>query len=50
MLKKYIRKTPGKKLKIQMTDTSFIRNKYGIDKVKRNKYAKNTYKYKIFII
>lgn len=40
LLEKYIKRTPANKLKIQSTDTTFIRNKYGSEKVGRNKQMK----------
>jgi transposase len=50
MLKKYIKKSPNNKLKIQITDTTFIKNKYGVDKIKRNKYVNNKNVTKISIV
>jgi hypothetical protein len=50
LLNRYIKKTPSKKLKIQMTDTSFIRNKNGSDKMKRNKYMNNKKVMKLSLI
>jgi transposase len=40
LLRKYIKKTPARKLKVQSTDTTFIRNKYGVEDVGRNKLMK----------
>lgn len=37
-------------LKIISVDTSFIYIKYGIDKIKRNKYAKNKNCSKLFLM
>ena len=45
--KKY---TKNKKLKIIMIDSSFIANKYGINKIKRNKYYSNKNGNKVSII
>ena len=50
MLKKYIKKSPNKKLKITLSDTSTIYNKYNIDTVKRNAYYKNKKVIKISVI
>jgi hypothetical protein len=50
MLNKYIKLTPSKKLKIILTDTSTIYNKYNTDIVERNKINKNKNVMKISII
>ena len=50
LLHKYIKKTPGKKLKILMTDTTTIYNKYNSDTAKINKYYKNKNVIKISVI
>lgn len=50
LLHKYIKKSPNKKLKIQLTDTTFIPNQYGMDSIARNKYYKNKNVTKISII
>jgi transposase len=49
LLKKYTKKNKNK-LKYVYTDTSIISNKYGIDKVKRNKYCKNKKVSKLSIV
>ena len=50
LLKKYFKKTPNKKLRIIMTDTTFIANKNGSDKCRRNKYMKNKKVMKVSLI
>lgn len=50
LLRKYIKKTPSRKLKIQITDTTVIKNKYGIDKVKINKHNNNKNVMKVSVI
>jgi len=49
-IKKYIVKTPNKKLKIQSVDSTVIPNKYGSEKVGRNKIYKNKNITKITLI
>ena len=48
LLNKYLKKHKMLR-KIISVDTSFILNKYGIDKIKRNKYVKNKNCNKIFV-
>ena len=51
LLKKYIKRTPAKKLKIIYTDTSCIYNSFGNDPIlRRNKYFKNKKALKLSII
>lgn len=49
LLKKYLVKNKTS-LKITSIDTTFVYNKYGIDKLERNTYAKNKKCYKLLVL
>ncbi len=48
LLKKYIKNTNGRTLKIISVDTTFINNKYGTNCIGRNKFNKNKNSTKLF--
>jgi hypothetical protein len=49
LLQKYLKKNKVS-LKITSIDTTFVYNKYGIDNLERNKYAKNKKCYKLLVL